>query len=80
MQTFKELVKSKGMTLRELAAKVGVTERAIDHWCAGRNGPNLRVGYRVAYALGITLEELAIIFLNVDERTPSADGYTSSVT
>lgn len=64
LQTFKELVKSKGMTLRELAGKVGVTERAIDHWCAGRNGPNLRVGYRVAYVLGITLEELAIIFLN----------------
>ena len=64
MQTFRNLLREKGLSQAELAKKVGVTERAIDHWCAGRNGPNLRVGYRVAYALGITLEELAIIFLN----------------
>ena len=65
-QTFKELVKSKGMTLRELADKVGVTERAVDHWCTGRNIPNLKIGYYVACALGITLEELAIVFMNQD--------------
>lgn len=63
MQTFKELVKSKGITQRELAAKVGCNERAISYWNTGRNIPSLREAYYVACALGITLEDLAIIFL-----------------
>ena len=74
MQTFKELVKSKGMTQADLARKSGVSQRVISHWMSGRNAPTLCQAYYVACALGITLEELAIIFLNVDERTPSADG------
>lgn len=63
MQTFKELVKSKGLTQAELAKKVGCTERTLSHWNTGRNIPSLREAYYVACALGITLEELAIIFL-----------------
>ena len=80
LQTFKELIKSKGMTQAELVKKSGVSQRVITNWIIGRNAPSLKEAYYVACALGVTLEELAIIFLNVDERTPSADGYTSSVT
>ena len=63
MQTFGELVKAKGMTQAELAGKVGCSQRAVSHWMRGRNVPSLREAYYAACALGITLEDLAIIFL-----------------
>ena len=64
MQTFKELVKSKGMTQVELVKKSGVSQRVITHWISGRNQPTLYQAYRVACALEVSLEDLAIIFLN----------------
>ena len=64
MQTFKELVKSKGMTQVKLVKKSGVSQRVITHWISGRNQPTLYQAYRVACALGVSLEDLAIIFLN----------------
>ena len=64
MQTFKELIKSKGMTQAELVKKSGVSQRVITNWIIGRNAPSLKEAYYVACALGVTLEELAIIFLN----------------
>lgn len=64
MQTFKELVKAKGFTQSALAAKVGCSQRAVSHWMRGRNLPTLKEAYYVAYALGVSLEDLAIIFLN----------------
>ena len=80
MQTFKDLVKSKGFTQAELAVKVGCSQRAVSYWISGRNLPTLKEAYYLSKTLGVTLEELAIIFLYGDERTPSYDGYTSSVT
>ena len=63
-QTFKELIKSNGLTQAELVKKSGVSQRVITNWISGRNAPSLKEAYYVACALGITLEELAIIFLN----------------
>ena len=63
MQTFKDLLRAKGMTQAELAKKIGVSERAIEHWSCGTRVPNLRCAYYAACALGVSLEELAIIFL-----------------
>ncbi len=64
LQTFKELVKSKGMTQVELAEKVGCSTRVISYWIKGRNVPSLKEAYYLACALGVSLEDLAIIFLN----------------
>ena len=66
-QTFRNLLREKGLSQGELAKKVGVTERAVEYWSSGKRVPNLKVAYYIACALGITLEELAIIFIN-DEK------------
>jgi transcriptional regulator with XRE-family HTH domain len=62
-QTFRDLIKSKGMTQAELAKKIGVSERAIEHWCCGTRIPNLKYAYYIASALGVNLEDLAIVIL-----------------
>ena len=66
LQTFRNLLREKGLSQAELAKKVGVTERAVEYWSNGKRIPNLKVAYYVACALGITLEELAIVFMNQD--------------
>ena len=68
MQTFKELVKSKGMTQVELVKKSGVSQRVITHWISGRNQPTLYQAYRVACALGVSLEDLALVFIYGAEK------------
>lgn len=61
---FKDLIKARGMTQAELAAKVGCSTRVITYWVTGRNVPSLREAYYLASALGVSLEDLAIMFLN----------------
>lgn len=63
MQTFKDLVKVKGMTQKELAHRAGISERAISHWNSGRNLPSLEEAFRVSLILGVSLEKLATIFI-----------------
>lgn len=69
LQSFKELIKSRGVTQAELAAMVGCSQRAITHWISGRNLPTLKEAYLLAYVLGITLDELATIFLYGERKT-----------
>ena len=69
LQSFKELIKSRGLTQAELATMVGCSQRAITHWISGRNLPTLKEAYLLAYVLGITLDELAIIFLYGERET-----------
>jgi transcriptional regulator with XRE-family HTH domain len=63
MKTFKELVKAKGLTQKDLARYVGISERAISHWNSGRNLPSLEEAFRVSLILGVSLERLATIFI-----------------
>ena len=73
--TFKELMKEKGMTQAELTAKIGVSERAVEHWSCGTRIPNLKYAYYIASALGISLEYLAIVILYgeaADSRGPAS--------
>lgn len=69
LQSFKALIKSRGLTQAELAAMVGCSQRAITHWISGRNLPTLKEAYLLAYVLGITLDELATIFLYGERKT-----------
>ena len=68
MQTFKELVKFKGMTQVELAEKVGCSTRVISYWIKGRNVPSLKEAYYLACALGVSLEDLALVFIYGAEK------------
>ena len=68
-QSFKALIKSRGLTQAELAAMVGCSQRAITHWISGRNLPTLKEAYLLACVLGVTLDELATIFLYGERKT-----------
>ena len=63
MQTFKELMKEKGITQAELARRCSVSVKAVEHWREGRRIPNLKYAYYIASALGVSLEDLAIAFI-----------------
>lgn len=53
-----ELRKEKNMTQRELANKLGVTDRAISKWENGRGMPDLSLIKSLCDELGITVNEL----------------------
>ena len=46
------------MTQAELAAQVGLTRQTIIAIEQGRYSPSLEVAFRIARALGVTLEEV----------------------
>lgn len=53
-----ELRKEKNMTQRELADKIGVTDRAISKWENGRGMPDLSLMEPLCNELGISINEL----------------------
>lgn len=46
------------MTQQELAEKVGVTRQTINAIELGKYSPSLEVAFRIAHALGVSLEEV----------------------
>jgi transcriptional regulator with XRE-family HTH domain len=60
---FKENLKSEltfsGMLVKELAAKSGVNKYSLDNYLNARGQiPSIEVGYRIAHALGVSVEYL----------------------
>ena len=53
-----QLRKEKGMTQKELAEKLGVTDRAISKWENGRGMPELSLMKALCDELGISVNEL----------------------
>lgn len=53
-----ELLKARGMTQKELAAKSGVTEAAMSHYVKGDRTPRSAVLSRIATALNTTSDYL----------------------
>lgn len=56
----RELRLSRGMTMAALAEKIGVTQPAISQWESGRERPGRETLQRLAGALGVTAEALAL--------------------
>lgn len=54
----REIRKLKGMTLRELGCKIGVSHQCINNYEAGRRNVDLQIAARIAEALGCTVDEL----------------------
>lgn len=54
----KELRKSKGLSQRELANKLGVSRTTVTMWESGGQYPRLETAVRVANVLGCTIDDL----------------------
>lgn len=60
--TFKELLKKKKVTQRELAVMVGVTQSTISYWSKGITNPRMRDLEKIAKALGVSITTLVKSF------------------
>jgi putative transcriptional regulator len=49
----------KGLTRREVAASAGITENSLLNYEKGKRSPRLTTAYRIAEALGVSVEEIA---------------------
>jgi putative transcriptional regulator len=54
----RELRHIKGLTLKQVAQKAKVSESAMSLYERGKRNPNLVTAYRIAKALGVTVDEL----------------------
>lgn len=59
----RDLREKKGMTQRELAASLGVTDAAVSKWERGKNFPDITLLERLGEVLGCRVSELLGLFL-----------------
>lgn len=60
--TFKELLKSRGLTQEQLARRLGVTQQTVSQWCSGATAPQRKLWSKVSKTLGVTVDELLDCF------------------
>ena len=58
MKSIKEILEAKGMSQRELADKVGITEVTLSRYINGNRVPKAPVAMCIARALGVDIEEI----------------------
>jgi len=58
MLRVKELLKEKGMTAKELAARIGITEGALSQQLKEGANPSLQTLAKIATALGVPVSSL----------------------
>lgn len=51
---------SRGVTIREIAEKMGVTPGAVGHWLSGRRTASVEEAQRIARAIGVKLSDLLV--------------------
>ncbi len=66
-QFITELRKGKKLTQKDLAEKLGVTDKAVSKWERGLNCPDISLLSKLSYILGVTTSEL----LNGEKAEPS---------
>lgn len=54
----KSRIKYKGITLREIADSLSVTEGAVSHWLSGRREPSIKTIRAMAALAGVSMQEL----------------------
>lgn len=62
----KEIAKQKGMTIKSIAAKVGITQPNMSNIANERTSPSIQTLQAIADALGVHISEL---FVNPDKQT-----------
>ena len=76
MKSIKEILEAKGMSQRELADKVGITEVTLSRYINGNRVPKAPVAMCIARALGVDIEEIvecAPVELIAEVATPNAE-------
>ena len=58
MLKIREIRKAKGMTLADLAIAVGTTSATICRYERGIRNPSISMAFKLAAALGVTVDEL----------------------
>lgn len=59
-RNIKYLLSSKGMSQRELARKIGLTEACMSRYCNGNRLPSVDRAVLMAQAMNVSIEELVI--------------------
>lgn len=68
------LRQEKGLTQKELADKIGVTDKAVSRWETGKNYPDFELFESIARELGVTVNEMiSCRCLGTDEILPESD-------
>lgn len=73
-----------GLTMKQLATIVGVTEAAISHYETGRREPDNDMLLRIANALGVTVDYLighedSPASVTAQEKSPANDPMTEQI-
>lgn len=58
-KNFKNLLKEKHMTQKQLAKKTHLTERSVSYYANGKREPNLVHAKKIAKILDVSLDDLA---------------------
>jgi transcriptional regulator with XRE-family HTH domain len=61
MRTIEDLRKAKGWTQMDLAVHAGVSIAAVSNWETGRNQPRVAELRKVAQALGVSSDTIALV-------------------
>ncbi|MDR2888290.1 MAG: helix-turn-helix domain-containing protein [Lachnospiraceae bacterium] len=68
-----QIRKAKGMTQKELAERLYVTDKAVSKWERGQSSPNISVLPRLAEVLDVTVDEILRGDFNTDPDVLVAD-------
>jgi transcriptional regulator with XRE-family HTH domain len=60
MQTIRALREARGLTQHQLAALVGTSSAVVSHWETGNRGISAVMLRKVARALGVSMDEIAL--------------------
>ena len=65
--TFRELLKSKGYTVKSFSEEMGISKDGIYRWLSGAFKPGLKNCRKISEILGISMEELMDVFEDKEE-------------
>lgn len=60
----KEVLVSKGVSQKELAAKMQKTEHTVSNWCINKSQPHLKELQKIAEILDVDIRELLVATKN----------------
>ena len=75
-ERIKNLRQAEGMTQEELAQKIGLKKQNISRYDNSPCEPNIRTAKKIADALGVTIEEMAV-GVSVPPLPPSQNTFTA---
>jgi transcriptional regulator with XRE-family HTH domain len=68
MKTIRELRHERGWSQHELAVRLGVTAATVYNWERGTNEPSASMYRRIARALGVSMDAIALIGEDLGEQ------------